>query len=310
MSLDLFRLLVFVAVVDRNGYSAAGRHLHLAQATVSHHVHALEEELHVELLRYENRCVHLTEAGREVYGSARAMLREQRHLQQTLGDLRHGRRGRVRIGASMAFEQRYFFEWVIAPFYRAHDGVLLSLRFGHSRRQAQAVVDNELDLAYVIRWHLPPEAHFTPLQEATLTFLVPPGHPLTGHEVVTVEQVAEAGLITAPLDSVEALYYSEILGKCGLDNRNSVAEVDGMQARMLAAEAGLGVFATFYPDYAGGTGDRSLVPLSIDRTLPRVELGLVHRAGERQTASVQSMIDWLHRVASSGPADRRVDDRA
>lgn len=309
MALDLFRLLVFVTVVERNGYSAAGRHLHLAQATVSHHVHELEKELGMELLRYEKRSVHLTEAGQEVYGSARAMLREQGHLRQTLGDLTHGRRGRVRVGASMAFEQRYFFERVIVPFYRANEGVLLSLRFGHSRRQAQAVMDNELDLAYVIRWHLPSDAHFTLLQEAALTFLVPRGHPLTRDEVVTVEQIAEAGLITAPLDSVEAVYYSQILGQCGLDSDNSVAEVDGMQARMLAAEAGLGVFATFYPEYAGDIGDRSLVPLHVDRPLPRVELGLVHRAGETQTKSVQALIDWLQRLASGGGHGRLVDAR-
>lgn len=125
-----------------------------------------------------------------------------------------------------------------------------------------------------------------------------------------MEQIAEAGLITAPLDSVEAAYYSQILGRCGLDSRNPVAEVDGMQARMLAAEAGLGVFATFYPEYAGQTGDRSLVPLHVDRPLPHVELGLVHRAGEQQTRSVQAMIDWLRRLASPGPADRPTEDRA
>lgn len=310
MALDLFRLLVFVTVVDRNGYSAAGRHLHLGQATVSHHVHELEKELGTELLRYDRRAIHVTEAGQEVYGSARAMLHEQEHLRQTLGDLTQGRRGRVRLGASMALEQRFFFERVIAPFHRANDGVLLSLRFGHSRRQAQAVLDNELDLAYVIRWHLPADAHFTRLQEAALTFLVPPSHPLTRHTVVTVEQIAEAGLITAPLDSVEAVYYSQILGRCGLDSANSVAEVDGMQARMLAAEAGLGVFATFYPEYADHTGDRSLVPLRVDRPLPRVELGLVHRAGEHQTRSVQALIDWLQRLASGERTGRRVEDRA
>ncbi|MDQ3475065.1 MAG: LysR family transcriptional regulator substrate-binding protein, partial [Actinomycetota bacterium] len=127
--------------------------------------------------------------------------------------------------------------------------------------------------------------------------------------VVTVEQIAEAGLITAPLDSVEAVYYSQILGQCGLDSDNSVAEVDGMQARMLAAEAGLGVFATFYPEYAGDIGDRSLVPLHVDRPLPHVELGLVHRAGETQTKSVQALIDWLQRLASGGGHGRLVDAR-
>jgi Bacterial regulatory helix-turn-helix protein, lysR family len=40
--LDLFRLLVFVTVVDRSGYSAAAEHLNVSQATVSFHVQALE----------------------------------------------------------------------------------------------------------------------------------------------------------------------------------------------------------------------------------------------------------------------------
>ncbi len=298
MALDLFRLLVFVTVVDRNGYSAAARHLHLAQATVSHHVHELEKELSVELLRYEKRAVNVTAAGQELYRSARAMLREQDHLHQSLGDLTHGRRGRVRVGASMAFEQRYFFERVIAPFYRAHEGVLLSLRFGHSRRQAQAVLDHELDLAYVIRWHLPPDADFEPLQDARLTFLVPPAHPLTSQDVVTVEQIADAGLITAPLDNVESAYYAQVLRQCGLDSEGSVIEVDGMQARVLAAEAGLGVFCTFYPEYAGGAGHGSLVPLHIDGSLPRVELGLVHRTGETRTGGLRALIDWLRELSS------------
>ena len=42
MNLDLFRLLVFVTVVDRGGYSAAARQLNLTQSTVSHHVSELE----------------------------------------------------------------------------------------------------------------------------------------------------------------------------------------------------------------------------------------------------------------------------
>lgn len=313
MALDLFRLLVFVTVVERNGYSAAGRHLHLAQATVSHHVAELEKELGVELLRYQQRAVNLTAAGEEAYRSARTMLREQEHLHQALGDLSQGRGGRVRIGASMALEQGYFFQRVIAPFCRGHEGVLLSLRFGHSRRLAQAVLDNELDLAYVIRWHLPSAADFEHLQDAELTFLVPPDHPLTRAEVVTVDQIAAAGLITAPLDSFEAVYYAQILRQCGLDPDAAVIEVDGMQARVLAAEAGLGIFCTFLPTYAGGAGTRSLVSLPIaGPPLPRVALGIVHRGDHPQTSSVEALIERLRRtrscvnsVTGSPNADRR-----
>lgn len=228
MALDLFRLRVFVTVVDRNGYTAAARHLHVVQATVSRHVHELERELGSKLLRYEQRAVHLTPAGQEVYRAARGMLREEEHLGASLRDLRQGRRGRVRVGASMAFEQRYFFERVVAPFRQANEGIALSLRFGHSAREAQAVLDHELDVAYVIDWQLPPDAVFEPLHRARFTFLAPQHHPLTRKSVVTVDDIMETGLITAPLTGMEAVYYDRILRDCGFAGDHSTLEIDGM----------------------------------------------------------------------------------
>lgn len=298
MAPELFRLAVFVAVVDRNGYSAAARHLHLSQATVSHHVHELERTLDAELLRYERRAVHLTAAGREVYRSAAAILREQAHLEEALGDLRHGRRGRVRLGASMAFEQRYFFEQVVAPFRRTHDRVLLFLRFGHSPREAQAVLDHELDLAYVIRWQLPAGVHFERLHEAEMVFLVASSHPLAHKDTVTVDEIADVGLITAPLNSIESVYYTQLLRDCGLPDHQPVLEVEGMQARMLAAEAGLGVFGTFFPHYADDAVTGSLARLPVDGSMARVEFGLVSRPEDTPSRSVQDLADWLRHLAA------------
>jgi DNA-binding transcriptional LysR family regulator len=229
MNLDLFRLAVFVAVVDRNGYSAAARRLNLAQPTVSHHVSELERSCGARLLVYKDRAVHVTPAGHEVYRAALAMLAEQDSLKAALADLKQGRRGRVRLGASMAFEQKYFFNQVITPFCRAHDGTLLSLRFGHSRREAQAVLDRELDLAYVIRWHLPVEAPFEPLHEVELTFLAAKDHPLAAQAVVTIDDIAAAGLITAPLTGAETGFYRETLRAAGLTGDHSVLEIDGQQ---------------------------------------------------------------------------------
>lgn len=300
MALDLFRLRIFVNVVDRNGYSAAARHMHLAQATVSRHVDELEKELGSELLRYEQRAVHLTSAGQEVYQHARGMLRAEEHLERSLRDLRHGRHGRVRVGASMAFEQRYFFERIVAPFRRAHEGVGLSLRFGHSAREAQAVMDHELDLAYVIRWHLPPDSSFEPLHTARFTFLAPGDHPLTQKDVVTVEDILEAGLITAPLSGPESGYYDMVLRDCGIVGDHSALEIDGVQARVMASEAGLGVFGTFYPAYAGDVATTGrLVPLAFDGPAPEVEVGLVTHASDTRPADGDAFAAWLRQLVKS-----------
>jgi len=296
---DLFRLRVFVAVVDRNGYSAAAREMHLAQSTVSHHVAELERELGSQLLQYKGRTVHLTTAGEDVYQTALVMLTEQDRLVRALGDLEQGRRGRVRLGLSMAFEQRHFLQRVIVPFCRSNRGTMLSLRFGHSRREAQAVLDRELDLAYVIRWHLPTEARFEALHQAELAFLAAPDHPLSGESSVTVEQIGEAGLITAPLTGAESGYFREILRGRGLTGDHSVLEIDGQQARFFAAATGLGVMATFLPRYGREIDLDGLAVLPVEGPSAQVELGLVRRREAAPSTSVEALAAWLRKLAQS-----------
>jgi DNA-binding transcriptional LysR family regulator len=298
VALDLFRLLVFVTVVDRNGYSAAGRHLHLAQATVSHHVAALQKSLATELLRYSGGAVQLTPAGHEVYRVALVMLEEQERLGIVLEDLRSGRGGRVRLGASMAFEQEYFFQRVVAPFRAAHEGVFLSLRFGHSRSQAQAVLDKEIDLAYVIRWNLPPDVRFELLHTARFTFLAARDHPLARRESVSVDEIARAGLITAPLSSLESTYYNHVLVQCGIAPGGSVLEIDGLQSRVLAAEAGLGLVGTFMPSYAGDAVPGRLVALPVEGHPADVDVGLIRRPAEPPAGGAAALADWLRQVSS------------
>ena len=296
MVLDTFRLLVFVTVVDRNGYSAAARYLHLSQPTISHHIGELQKGLGAELLRYDHRRVNLTPAGCEVYRAAVAMLSEEDRLGEALNDLRMGRSGRVRVGASIAFEQKYFIEQVIAPFCHSNSETLLSLRFGHSRSQAQSVLDQDLDLAYVIRWHLPTGACFEPLHQATLTFLASKDHPLASKQLVGIDEIASAGLITAPLTHVEASYYSQVLRECGLSEDDSVLEVDGMQARILAAEEGLGVIATFFPPYARRDATGPLVPLRVEAPLPEVEIGIVQLENSPSSKTIDPFADWLRKL--------------
>ena len=294
--MDLFRLLVFVTVAEQNGYSAAAKHLHLSQATVSFHVHELERQFKVRLVVYDRRAVRLTQAGEEVYRAARSMLQESDRLAGSIREIQLGRRGRVSVGASMAFEQAYFFERVVAPFSQEHPETALTLRFGHSVLLAEAVLERELDLAYVIDWRLPSGLRYEALHDARFTFLVAPEHPLAQRDQVSVEDVADAGLITAPMNSVEWVYYEGVLKDSGVFGPRPALEIDGIQARALAARAGLGAFGTFYPPYAGDDPYGGLAPLRVDRELPSVEVGLVSRDDDASHGAARAFADWLRDV--------------
>lgn len=294
MGLDLFKLRVFVAVVDHRGYSAAAEHLGLSQGTVSFHVQSLERHLGAPLVRYEQRAVRLTPAGEQTYRSACRMLRDE---QQLVRALHGGHADRAALGASIAFEQAFFFDEVIAPYRRAHPDVLLSLRFGHSVGLAEAVGDHRLDLAYVIGWQVPSGLRYERLHRSRFTLLVARTHPLAEAGVVTPAQVADAGLITAPLDDVEWVHYEKVLREIDLGPADAALEINGIQARVLAAASGLGVLGTFRPDYAGADPDGALTRVPLDRPLPAVEAGLVSRRADTPTDSVRALADWIrHRT--------------
>jgi DNA-binding transcriptional LysR family regulator len=295
--LSLQRLQVFVAVADHGGFSAAADYLDLGQPTVSFHIKALERLLGAKLLVYRGRRVHLTPEGTELYRVASAMLRDAERMAASIRNLGEGQSGQLRVGASMAFELSAFFEHVIAPFRRTHPGVQLTLQFGHSVRLAEAVHDDRLDLAYVINWRLPTGARYEPLHHGDFVLMVAADHGLARKRHVTSEDVYAAGLITAPIYSQEWPHYEQLLRASGLDHYRVGLEIDGVQARLLATQAGLGVMGVFVPPFAAdGVAPRLRSLRLAGKAAPRVEFGLVAQPEPTRTPVAREFIVSLRSV--------------
>jgi DNA-binding transcriptional LysR family regulator len=85
--------------------------------------------------------------------------------------------------------------------------------------------------------------------------------------------------------------------RSGLEDYESVLEISGLQTRMLAAEAGLGIVGTFVPAYAALSG--RLVPLTLDRPAGRAEVGLVQRTRDESSQAQDGLADHLRALAHS-----------
>ena len=300
--LSLYRLHVFVTVVDRGGYSAAAEHLATSQPSVSFHIRALERVLGAPLLLYRDRRVYLTEAGEELYRSARAILSEGDNLLLNVQRIREGRSGRLRLGASIALEQAFFFQQVIGPFSEQHPDIALTLRFGLSSGHALAVIERELDLAYVNARRLPAGVHYEPLHRSAFVLLAGADHPLVRKDDVTAADIDAAGLIVAPGSDHEARAYRDMLREAGLERARVALEVDGVQARVLAAQAGLGVFGVWFAPYAGENAFHPLRRLRYHGSLPSAEFGLVSRKDEPWTPAMEQFRSWLLTVRDAAAA--------
>ena len=302
--LSLLRLRIFAAIVEQGSYSAAAASQALSQPTVSFHARALERAFGTQLLVYRGRRVHPTAAGQALYRLAQRTVYDAEELSAHIADLRAGRAGRVRLGASVAFEQAFFFDDVVAPFHRAHPNGELVLRFGHSVRMTEAVRAREVDVAYVMRWHIPSDVHYTRLHGSRLVFFVADHHPLANSRQPSMDDVAAAGLIAAPLDSAERAYYAGVLREAGVLRYRVALEVDGIQARILAAQVGLGVLGTFWPPYVREVALPRLRALPLTPALAGPEFGLVSGDAEPSTPLVAAFTDWLCQVASDRGAER------
>src|SRR6202047_4318868 len=103
--LDLNDFFYFVQVVDRAGFTAAGRTLRIPKSTLSHRIQLLEANLGVRLLNRTSRRFGMTDAGEEFYRHAVLMLREAELAETAIRHRLNEATGHVRSTAAVAHMQ-------------------------------------------------------------------------------------------------------------------------------------------------------------------------------------------------------------
>lgn len=95
--MDTRKLKYFLAVVDHGGFNRAAEHLLIAQPSLSQTIAGLEKELGVPLFHRIGRRVVLSDAGKELVGPARLVMRDLDAAQSAVQALRGIRSGRLDI---------------------------------------------------------------------------------------------------------------------------------------------------------------------------------------------------------------------
>lgn len=134
-SVNLNRLITFVAVVEAGSLTAAADRLGLAKSMVSKHMQLLEAEIGVGLLVRSTRRLSLTEAGRGFYEASRQLLQS---AEQAIEQARSGRdspQGTLRVASPIDYGAM-----VVAP-------VLARLRASHPALDIELIcADHVIDL--------------------------------------------------------------------------------------------------------------------------------------------------------------------
>ncbi len=100
-------MMVFAAVVEEGGFSAAAQRLKLSKAAVSKQVARLEEDLGARLMNRTTRRLSLTDVGQAFYDRCRRILAEVDEAVLAVGNMQTQPRGTLKINAPMTFGRRF-----------------------------------------------------------------------------------------------------------------------------------------------------------------------------------------------------------
>ncbi len=94
---------IFVAVVEKGGFTAAADRLGISKSAVSKRITQLEARLGVQLLFRSTRRISLTEAGERYFEHAVEAFAAAKEAEDAVAQLQGAPRGRLRLNAPMSF---------------------------------------------------------------------------------------------------------------------------------------------------------------------------------------------------------------
>jgi len=147
MVMDLQTLQFFRAVARSGSISKAARELNYAQSNLTTRIRQLESELHARLFYRNHRGTVLTDKGKLLLSYADRIFQLIDEARDALGD-HPTPRGPLRIG-SMESTAAVRLPKLLTRFHREYPDVDLSLKTGTTQQNIEAVLNYELDGAFV-----------------------------------------------------------------------------------------------------------------------------------------------------------------
>jgi len=137
---------IFVAAAERNGISAAARHLNMPKSSVSAAISRLEQSLGLRLMHRSSRSLRITREGETFYRYALTIVEQAREADAAMAGLTAAPSGRLTVALPSAFAQE-----VVGPslarFAERFPDIELDLQI---TSQGAELVRDQVDIAIVV----------------------------------------------------------------------------------------------------------------------------------------------------------------
>ncbi len=241
--LDVRRMALLAAVIDRGSMTAAAEALSYTTSAVSQQLSRLEKEVGQPLLQRQPRGIVPTEAGLVLADHARRITRQLAAAEADLAQVAGLRRGRLTIGTFPTVGGSLL-ALAVSRFRTAHPGVRLSVRSARLDRLTEMLDSGEADMSLLwdYAWNrVDPEAYaLTHLLDDPTMLIVSADHPLADRKRVDMAQLAAEEWVVREPDHPVAEVLDRSCRAAGFSPRIAFHANDYQEAQAMVS-VGLGI---------------------------------------------------------------------
>jgi LysR family transcriptional regulator, hydrogen peroxide-inducible genes activator len=301
--MELHQLRYFVAVAELGHFTKAAERCFVSQPSLSQQILKLERELKHPLFDRTGRRAALTEAGRALYDSAKAVLAALDDAEARVRTLGDDGGGVVHVGAIPTIAP-YLFPPLLKRFAADHPKAEVTLHEDLTARTLEACLTGDLDLAVVALPVDDGRLHAEPLFRDELLAALPPGHALAKKKQLSLADLAGEPFVL--LSDTHCLG-EQVYSLCRQPDFHPPVRCASAQILTVQELVALGHGVSLVPRLAA---DQDRAGLCVYRPLagepPTRTLALVWRKDRYQGRVVRQLIDELRDDAArraAPPAD-------
>lgn len=290
--LSLYKLEIFVSVVEEGSFTAAANRLYMTQSAVSQHIHDLEAQVGIALFERGRRGVQFTEAGQTLYDYALRILELVADAENAVTRVENLKSGQIKIGCTPGISA-YMVPFWIQSFGSSFHNIKTELSTNTTGHIIELLLKKRIDIGFV-EGELTELGHdnlaYMTLGEIAMFVVVGPEHPWWTRQSISASELENQPFISRQRGSQTRVWTDRILESQHIHAR-IVAEFDNIQSIKSAVASGMGI--TILPAYAIDRSNETMRCLSIEDMSLQRTLKLIWHKHKPFNAIVNAFLKTL-----------------
>lgn len=289
-NLTLHQLKVFEAAARHSSFTRAAEELYLTQPTVSIQVKQLTKAVGLPLFEQIGKRLFLTEAGRQLYKTAREVFEQLDKLEMTIADLQGMKQGQLRL--AVITTAKYFIPRLIGPFCQRYPGINVSLKVTNHEGLISRIADNLDDLYVLSRPPSGLDITEQPFLDNPLVVIGPASHPLAQQQGVSLERISQEPFIMRERGSGTREATEQLFAERNL-TLNVKLDLGSNEAIKQAILGGLGLAVLSYHTLTSVGATPELVMFDVEGFPIHRQWHAVYPAGKQLSTVAATFLDYL-----------------